>query len=376
MSSATIPIPSAIFALLLLSSWSASPFSHADQIVLRNLDVIRDQTVKRFDEDGVVLDDGTTITWDRIAEGEVDASKQAEFDKLLKELGGHLYRIQQRLKTGDYEGLLEHAVALYPRYESRQSPTAYMVFQSLMWARLASGQREQAVEPYFRAYEYCRTVRPSKPQLPGTRRLNFDPATGLTPSLLPVWFDADAAKASLDGVRKAARAMKRPHPDGVYLYYVTLALTAGEAGSTAEMLNRVEGAARASKELKQIVLAQQEVLTGDLEGDVSRLRATVDVMLPQNQAVGCYWLGLAKINKAATETRREGVLRLLRIPALFGSQFPELAAAGLYHAMTTLRDLDDVKGSLAVRRELQIRYAQTTHAAKLNAPQKSAKQTD
>lgn len=366
--------PSATPALALLVSWFISPYACGDQIVLRNLDVISDRTVKTLDEDGVLLDDGERITWDDIAEGTVEASKQAEFDKMLKELGGPLYRIQQRLKTGDYEGLLEHAEAVYPRYENRQSPTAYMVFQSLMWARLASGQREQAVEPYLRAYEYLRATRTTKPDLPGSRRLDFDPATALTPTLQPVWFDADSAKASLEGVRKAARAMKAPHPDGVFLYYSTLALTAGESESALTTLDRVQGRQRAAKELKQIVLAQQEVLAGKLGSDVSRLESTVDTMLPQNQAVACYWLGLARTGREEKEARLRGVLRLLRIPALFGKQSPELAAAGLYHAMTTLSELKDIKGSLAVRRELQVRYAHTTHAAKLNAPRNPSKQ--
>lgn len=357
---------SAICVVVLALVGFLSTSARADLIVLRNLDIIKDRTVKSFDEDGVHLDDGKTITWDEIEKGTVENSKQADFEKMLKELGPPLYRIRQRLKVGDYEGLLEHAEAVYPRYLDRRSPTAYMVFQSLMWARVADGQREKAVEPYLRAYEYLRATKTANPPLLGTRRLEFDPATGLTPTLQPVWFDKEAAKASLEGVRNAARDMASPYPDGVYLYYASLALAAGDSKSAEDMLKRVEAKQRAAAELKQIVLAQQEVLEGKPAGDVARLEATTDQMLPQNQAAACYWLGLAKTSQPEKETRLAGVLRLLRIPALYGKQSPELAGAGLYHAMQALGEMKDVKGSLAIRRELQVRYAHTTHAAKLS----------
>ena len=358
--------------LCLLLGLVYSTAAHADQIVRRDNDV-ENGRVKSFDEDGVVFDNGKTITWDVIDEGTVATAKQADFDKMLKELGEPLFRIKLRLRVGDYEELLEHAEAIYPRYADRRSPTAYIVFQALMWAREAAGQREKAVEPYLRAYEYIRVNGMKDLVLPGTRRLEFDPDTALTPTLQPVWFDKEAAKASLEGVRAAARAMSAPHPDGVYLYYATLALAAEDSRPALEMLKRVEGKHRSAAELKQIVLAHYEVLAGNPASEVKRLAASADSMLPQNQAVAHYWLGLAKTKQAKKETRLEGVLQLLRIPALYGKQSPELAGAGLYHAMNTLKSLEDVKGSLAVRRELQIRYAHTTHAAKLAAASATSK---
>jgi hypothetical protein len=128
----------------------------ADRIVLRNLTVISDKTVAAFDEDGVRLAGGGVVTWDEIERATVAADKQAAFDAMLAELGTHLYRIRQRLTVGDYEGLLSHAEAVYPRYRTRRSETAYMVCQAVMWGRLAARRREEAVEPYWRCYELLR----------------------------------------------------------------------------------------------------------------------------------------------------------------------------------------------------------------------------
>ena len=66
-----------------------------------------------------------------------------------------------------------------------------------------------------------------------------------------------------------------------------------------------------------------------------------------------------------TEVRNAGLLDLLRIPALFGEEQPELAAAALYASMRTLAASDDVKGSISIRRELLDRYGQTWHAEQL-----------
>ena len=170
----------------------------ADRIILRNLEILSDRTVTAFDADGVRLDDGKQLGWDEIEQAEVSAAQQAEFDRLLAELGGPLYRIRQRLSVGDYRGLLSPAEAVYPRYADRDSPTAYMVIQSLMWGRLAAGRREDSLEPYLRCCEYQRKPGRTQVSLPGQRRLEFDPETGLSSDLVPIWFDAEAANISPD----------------------------------------------------------------------------------------------------------------------------------------------------------------------------------
>ena len=94
--------------------------SAADQIVLRDLTIISDRKVTAFDVDGIQLDDGKSLTWDQVEKASI-GEQQAEFDALLKQLGNDLYRLRRRLTDGDYEGLLPHAEALYPRYVGRTS---------------------------------------------------------------------------------------------------------------------------------------------------------------------------------------------------------------------------------------------------------------
>ncbi len=354
------------FAALLIPAISPG----ADRIVLRNLDIISDKTVDRFDEDGVVLSDGTVIGWDRIEKGRIAESRQAEFDKLLSELGSHLYRIRQRLSINDYRGLLPHAEAVYDRYATRRSETAYMVFQALMWSRLAVGQREAALQPYLDCVECLRTAAAENRTLPlpGARRLRADLQTGLSPELPPVWFDADAARQSLDGVGTTISAMPTPRPPGTRIYFATMALAAGQGDKAAQALAGLE----ALPELKAIVEAQMQLSRGEASAAIDALVRQND-QLPSNlKPLALYWLGQARVADPNTNTRDVGLLDLLRIPALFGKEQPELAAAGLFVAMRALTESGDRKGSIAIRRELLDRYGQTWHAERLRNEDKKA----
>lgn len=337
----------------------------ADRILLRSLKAISGRTVTSFDEDGAKLDDGSIVTWDNIEKATVDASKQEAFDKLLKELGEPLYRIRLRLKNADYEGLLKPAESVYSRYVGRRSPTAYMVFQALMWARMEHGQREAALEPYFYAYEYLKQTRAGDDSLPGERRLNFDPATALASKLQPVWFDSQAAKAAVPRVLQAIRSMQRPQPSGVYIYYATLAAAAGDEKTAKNVLGFAKDMGGVIAEWREIAEAQLEIASGEHGEAVSRLATKVD-RLDKTRPAALYWLGMSKLASNVQRVRQEGVLRLLHVPALYGRQHPELAGAALYQSMTAM-DKTDVKGSIAIRRELLERYAHTVYGAKLKS---------
>lgn len=361
--------------LLLLRSLSVICFvglqslaaTAADRIVLRNLDIITDRTVAGFDEDGVRLDDGSLLKWDEIERCKLSPDKQAAFDQMLQELGTHLYRIRQRLTVGDYRGILTHAEAIYPRYAGRNSETAYMVFQGLMWARLAVGRREAAVEPYLRCYNYLKSLPASQLSLPGNRRLRFDRATGMTPELQPVWFDAQAAKSSLPGALKAVSEMSPPRPEGTRIYYGTLALAAGELEQAQRVLGGIQGKHPGLAQLRGIVMAQGEVLGGQPGQALSLLQSNLQRLAPNIKPLAIYWLGMSKLKAPDERVQRQGILDLLHLPALYGDKFPELAAAALYESRVAFAGAKDDNSRAAVRRELLEQYSQTYHAAKLRA---------
>ncbi len=345
--------------------FSATSSAQGDRIVLRNLNVISDKTVADFDEDGVRFAEGGAVTWDEIERGSVASDKQAAFDKMLGELGAHLYRIRQRLTVEDYLGLLPHAEAVYPRYRQRRSETAYMVCQATMWGRVAARRREEAVEPYLRCYELLRLAKDNSLNLPGERRLQLDLATGLSPELLPVWFNGDAAKAALADVFQVVSQLSKPLPEAARVYYGTLSLAAGDEAKAVSVLRGFTPTAPVIQQLRDAALAQREVLAGESAGAITHLENNLDSFSPLARPVALYWIGRAKLPSSDERTRQEGMLQLLRIAAVYGDQQPELAAAGLYHTLETMTQNNAAAQAVAVRKELLERYGQTYYAAQI-----------
>jgi hypothetical protein len=353
-------------SIVLCGSLWAGTANSADRLILRNLDIITDRTVAALDEDGLVLDSaragGTNrITWDEVERGKV-AIDQARFDALLAELGPSLYRIRQRLKIGDYDALGEPAELLYPRFVDRKSQTAYLVCQATMWSRLAVGKRESAVEPYLRCYELLRSRTATSGNLPGTRHLKTDVGTAISSELAPVWFDSTAAKAALSPMQQAIRDLAQPRPVGAYVYYATLALAAGETAEVERMLPLLHGP-NGGDVWQTIVHAQQELASSSPGPAIDQLRSQRDSLPPHCRPTALLLLGQADVRSTDEDVCRGGLLSLLALPAVYGNQQPELAAAGLYHAANALDKLKDAGGAAAVRRELASRYAGTHFGA-------------
>ena len=81
-----------------------------------------------------------------------------------------------------------------------------------------------------------------------------------------------------------------------------------------------------------------------------------------------YWLGRVKLVSPDADTKKSGLVQLLRIPALYGNQVPEISAAALSYGVDVLKQFDDARGSVALRNELLVRYGQTYFAAQALAP--------
>lgn len=363
----------AAFSALLLALVSLESKA-ADRLVLRNLTVITDRTVASFDVDGVKLDDGKQIAWDELERATVGPARQAEFDSLLKSLGEPLYRIRQRLRVGDYAGLVEPAEAVAPRLLGRASKSGYLVAQALMWGRMAAGRREEAVEPYFYCLDYLRKLKGPLDGMPGDRRLKFEPASGFSAELLPVWFDGDAAKKALPGVRNALRAIggAGAPPESGYVYFATLSLAAGDEPGAVRVLEAVKATQPATREWLAIIAAEREVRQKKPAAYVAALSGQLEKLSAENRPAALYWVGQAKLLAASSAEKRNGVLQLLVVPASHGATHPEIAAACLTLAMESLGSSGDARGAVALRKELFERYGQTFHAAKVKSGSGSA----
>ncbi|HEV3168030.1 MAG TPA: hypothetical protein VGZ22_28770 [Isosphaeraceae bacterium] len=334
-----------------------------DQLVLRPKAVLSGKQVVGFDEDGVRLAGfAQPFGWDEVEGGKV-SKDQARFDQLRHDLGDPLFEISRHLKKEEYRELLEPSQAMYPRFARRRSKTAYMVCQALMWARIANGQREAALEPYLRCVEILRDLKDRS--IPGGRRLKYDATTGLSPELPLFWFDQAAARASWPRVRTEIQSMSEPVPPVAFLYGATLALAAGDAAGADAFLAKIDSPGKHISELVQIASAQRDILLGKARVMVASLETLTSSVMESNRPFARFTLAQARLAIPDEGSKRDGVLDLLYLPAAHADQ-PELAAAALYLAQKTLDELHD-RGADALRAELLAKFPQTDFATRLKS---------
>ncbi|MFV1967383.1 MAG: hypothetical protein ACC628_18290, partial [Pirellulaceae bacterium] len=164
------------------------------------------------------------------------------------------------------------------------------------------------------------------------------------------------------------RSMQRPLPGGAFIYYASLALTAGDAATAARILAAVQSDDAQLLELRDIVTAQRDLLAGRTDDVVRRLDLRLLNCREENKPLALYWLGYGRTQLEDEEVRRQGLLNLLRIPALFGRDQPELAGAALFRSHQILAKMNDPGGSVSLRKELLERYGQTYFAARIRSP--------
>ena len=366
-------------ALLATVGVLASTAHAADRIILRDLNVIRGG-VASLDPDGLVLagerpSGGKLVTWDEVDSIQLaDEKQQSQAKKLLNEIGLPLYRLRSRLEIGDDDGLLEPAEVLFLIFRERRSPSALIVLQSLVWGRIAHGQREAAVEPWLLEFELLRSRAAKLSDIPGTRKPRIDAPSALLAELEPVWFDANAAKTALPGAEKALQGMAKPIPPGATLYVAALALAAGEKAKAEEFLQVDIDPSNLAALLKQILLAQSDLNT-NAAAAADRLQKTVAELEQLGETnetrrlflhpLALYGLGRAQLAGDKPAVQQAGLLTLLRIPALEGDQSPELSAAALHEVARFYTKDAALAGRL--RREIMQQFPSSWHARQLRA---------
>ncbi|MEO1972481.1 MAG: hypothetical protein ABGX07_13050 [Pirellulaceae bacterium] len=330
----------------------------ADRIILRDLTILSKRTVVSFNVDGVVLDDGKVLAWDRIKQATVSKDQEL-FDKQLTELGLPLLRIRQRLRTEDYRGAQEPGEKLLPRYLGRQSESAFTVMLAATWGRIASGRNEEALVPYLYCLEWLRERGEDAVPWPGPRRLAADLDTGICQDIPPLWTNKPVAKKVLADVGRAVGAMRRPWPPGVRIYYASLA-RAADAEESVNMALRDFPNTPSWQLYRAIAMSP----TTD-PGMVARLKAgsRQGEILPRSLAL--YWLGRTELENGSEVEQDVAMVRLMRVAALFGNDQPVVAAESLMLVMGHLQETGDAAGAVSIRREILERYGTTASADRI-----------
>ncbi len=340
--------------------------SYAERIILRNLRSV-EKSVVAFDADGVRFDDASELGWDEIKAGNVKPADQRQFDQYLQMLGEDLYRVRVRLLNEDYKDLGASAEKLYPVYVNRQSKTAYMVFQAVMWARLAEGQRASAVAPYLRCYAYLRDNKKLSESIPGNRQLKFDPVTAMTPEILPIWFDKANATTALTELSETIRTLSKPVPPGARIYYGTMAIAAGQIETGERVLASLGQPSGSLGQWMMVAGAYSESERGGDNQTIMSLHANLSSMSPTIQPLASYLIGCDQLRRGS-DKQDEGILTLLSVVAVHGENYPELAAASIAAAIDSAQTRNDSNSrhmASVLRKELLRTFPTSHHAQAL-----------
>jgi hypothetical protein len=240
-----------------------------------------------------------------------------------------------------------------------------MVAQALMWARLVHQQREAALEPYLICLDIQRLDH-SRAVVPGSRRMHWDSTTGLTPELMPLWFDRTAAASALPRVKEVLTTFTKPVPPGAFVYATALAHTAGDRNAAALYHSLIGDSPRAIADLGQILKAQQQVALGEPALALSALETLLGTALDTNKPLIQYTIGLARSKVSDAANKKDAALDFLAVAALHGDE-PELAAASLDHARRILAGLNDAAAADKLGAELRDHFPNTYFGSRLGA---------
>ncbi len=349
------------FMVIVFTSFSLLAGSlKAQHIVLRDLTFIEPVKIETMDVNGLVLDGGLQFLWSDILQGKID-NQQKTFDRLVKEIGLPLFRIQSRMARGSFEDLQPMANQLLRLSKGISGPTAYIANAASFHDFLAQGNREAAAVPLVKLLA-MRMEQPNLERLDREIGLRFEGNICL--DLLPIWFDETAAKKAWNNLELATE-LKPNDTQQASPYLLSLQLLGDHPA------NGLEGEAEKVTDWKPILVAQSALLNSNPRSALDSLENSSLNLDATQRAMALYYRGLAmrdlQMNSPSNATA-SWKLTLLQIPAQYQNQFPELSAAAIYQVLAGSREIPQEFESL--QQELTGRYQKTWHGRRYQSSRK------
>lgn len=312
------------------------------------------------------------VSWDRVkrVEGE-GASKAKTYEPVMDQL----WRARTRVERGDFaaaEPLLEK---LREMYGAEEGPSAAVVAECTIRCYLAREARGAAASAWLWLTSLTEKKSGSggaKVQwVGGTTNLPAitDPGTHLAPAIPPIWTPGAATRAAATATDWAALKARGGVAGELASLYEKAARF--EAGIDAEVvIGPQTHADPAVSIVREIVMARagdaaaRETARKAIQTRLSLGAARVEGGRMRSAQTPSWleaWLrmglGMSMIREEDSSTRMRGVIELLHVPARFQSEQPNLAGIALAEAAVVMADEGDTGAAVALKQELQSRYA-------------------
>ncbi len=314
------------FCLMTLALTLSGPLAvavQAQQIVLRDLTLIKNVNVETQDVNGLNLASGQQITWDRILQGSIGTDQKA-FDQNVKQIGEPLFRLRNRLSNGSHHQLQPMVDDLLKIAGDQPGLTNYIATTGLFFDKLSSNRRAAALVPMLTVLQF-RSTYPKLAELDAQLGLHISD-DGFCLDLLPVWFDKQQTESTWRQLEKD-EVTKRSDLIAVNkIYLSSLASFTGRQWQT-DLTN----------DNWQALLSAQSAWFNNKPAEViERLDNSAANLQPFQQAIAVYYRGLAMraLQQRNTDLAEDQwKLCLLQIPANYPDKFPELSAAAIFHVL-------------------------------------------
>ncbi len=351
-------MPKFLHLLVAISAFSAS-LNAQGPIVLRDMSVLKNRSIAKFDADSVQLDDGKTLTWDQIHSTK---SSDEKFNKWHSTLSLPLFRMKHRIDAGDFSGALEPANQLRQIFKNKQDTETFgLVAATQLAGRLQNAKRESALLALLEFLDspLAKSDHSNSPFAKTLRRLNLkcDLQSGYCAHLLPIFFDAEAAKATL-------AALPTPKAKPKQFYFVYVAALAEAANDDKRKQSAIKSLTEQFPQSPWLALFRD---SADFQGDLelpahNKLRQQI----PSLWAIRQYRVGVWQIANKSAEIQKQGAIHLLKIPALTDSRFQELSAASLHRVAIWYDKHNLANPSATLKSEILTRYPATQFGQKLS----------
>ncbi len=340
------------------------------KLIFRDLSILETETLT-FDSDGVVAD-GKFHGWDQIQSSQLSDNRQAEFDRLLRDIGIPLFRIRHRLANRDWHSLPEVAEPLYAARSKTELTDAnrrnsYLICLAVYRGRMAAGKRAEVLLPFIEACEASSTTGSAEisvviPQISGADLNPDEIENRFTTDLLPIWFDRAEARRNFAMLSRKIGGVDefKQASDGELIYLASLSIAAGKSGIAKASLDELSSrSSTLATSWQPILQTEQEVDDRKIGPATNALKKTYGSMNGPQRALANYLMALQAGDNP--DDFDGAVLDLLYIPANHGVDQPALAAAALHRAaeIATASERFDEAGIF--KSELLNRYQNTYH---------------
>lgn len=333
---------------------------------------------------------GSLVGWDRVKA--VRGAKAKDADPWMA-MADAAWRARTRLERGDLIAAEPLFEVLFEKSRGEPGPTAGVIAEGLLRCRVRRGAHVGAIDPWLATLESAGdgsvTVLHGAWASEAGLAPVVDAATGLAPSLPPIWLPWPSIEAYARGkpwlgseTAGTPKQLVQRVAELATLYHLASEFEGGRPVQWADVPSNDAAVQLVAQIVEaRVGNAEQRAAARKALGERLRAGAQARGRAEDGSTVGAVptwmeaWIhaaiGRSLVREDAPDQQVAGVLELLLLPARYEEAHPYLSGLALAESSVVMRKLGDTQGADVLAREFAERYP--THPAQDWEPYKSSR---